>query len=235
MELIASFLGRTNVDLPVTLFRLFFSFVLGGLIGLEREWHRQSAGLRTHIVICLGSTLLTLMSFYIPQTFTHFQAGDPSRIAAQVVSGIGFLGGGAIFRMGVNVRGLTTAASIWVVAGIGMVVGAGMYLAALAGTGLVLFALFVMVPFEKKLFPVRSLRNLEIAMNGEKVKTDHLFPILEEHGIEVKVMDVSQSFEEKQVRIKLTVQLPEEVDWTELYRKLGAVEGIAKITLDQKI
>ncbi|MBE3064116.1 MAG: MgtC/SapB family protein, partial [Spirochaetes bacterium] len=135
----------------------------------------------------------------------------------------------------VNVRGLTTAASIWVVAGIGMVVGAGMYLAALAGTGLVLFALFVMVPFEKKLFPVRSLRNLEIAMNGEKVNTDHLFPILEQHGIEVKVMDVSQSFEEKQVRIKLTVQLPEEVDWTELYRKLGAVEGIAKITLDQKI
>ena len=235
MELVASFLGRTTVDLPVTLFRLFFSFVLGGLIGLEREWHRQSAGLRTHIVICLGSTLLTLMSIYIPQTFTHFQAGDPSRIAAQVVSGIGFLGGGAIFRMGVNVRGLTTAASIWVVAGIGMAVGAGMYLAALVGTGLVLFALFVMVPFERKLFPGRSLRNLEIALNAEKVKTDNVFPILERHGIEVKVMDVSQSFEEKQIRMKLTVQVPEDIDWTELYKALGSVEGIAKITLDQKI
>jgi putative Mg2+ transporter-C (MgtC) family protein len=175
------------------------------------------------------------MSIYIPQTFTHFQAGDPGRIAAQVVSGIGFLGGGAIFRMGVNVRGLTTAASIWVVAGIGMVVGAGMYIAALLGTGLVLFALFVMVPFEKKLFPARSLRNLEIAMNGEKPNTDRVFPILEEHGIEVKVMDVSQSFEEKQIRMKLTVQVPEEMDWTELYRKLGVVEGVAKITLDQKI
>jgi putative Mg2+ transporter-C (MgtC) family protein len=235
MDAIMAFLGRTSIDLPVTVFRLGLSFVVGAAIGIEREWHRQSAGLRTHMVICLGSTLLTLMSIYLPQTFTHFQAGDPARIAAQVVSGIGFLGGGAIFRMGVNVRGLTTAASIWVVAGLGMVVGAGMYATALIGTALVLVTLFVMVPFEKKLFPSRSLRNLEIAMTGEKVKTDNVFPILERHGIEVKVMDVSQSFEEKQIRMKLTVQVPEEVDWTELYKSLGSVQGIVKITLDQKI
>jgi putative Mg2+ transporter-C (MgtC) family protein len=235
MDAIMAFLGRTSIDLPVIVFRLGLSFVVGAAIGIEREWHRQSAGLRTHMVICLGSTLLTLMSIYLPQTFTHFQAGDPARIAAQVVSGIGFLGGGAIFRMGVNVRGLTTAASIWVVAGLGMVVGAGMYATALIGTALVLVTLFVMVPFEKKLFPSRSLRNLEIAMTGEKVKTDNVFPILERHGIEVKVMDVSQSFEEKQIRMKLTVQVPEEVDWTELYKSLGSVQGIVKITLDQKI
>jgi uncharacterized membrane protein YhiD involved in acid resistance len=110
-----------------------------------------------------------------------------------------------------------------------------MYVAALVGTGLVLFALFVMVPFERKLFPGRSLRNLEIALNAEKVKTDNVFPILERHGIEVKVMDVSQSFEEKQIRMKLTVQVPEDIDWTELYKALGSVQGIAKITLDQKI
>lgn len=235
MDAVMSFLGRTTIDLPVIAFRIGLSFVLGAAIGIEREWHRQSAGLRTHMVICLGSTLLTLMSIYLPQTFTHFQAGDPARIAAQVVSGIGFLGGGAIFRMGVNVRGLTTAASIWVVAGIGMVVGAGMYLTALIGTGAVLVTLFVMIPFEKKLFPGRSLRNLEIAMTGEKVKTDNVFPILARHGIEVKVMDVSQSFEEKQIRMKLTVQVPEEIDWTELYKSLGSVQGIVKITLDQKI
>jgi putative Mg2+ transporter-C (MgtC) family protein len=235
MDAIMVFLGRTTIDLPVIVFRLILSFFLGGIIGVEREWHRQSAGLRTHMVICLGSTLLTLMSIYLPQTFTHFQAGDPARIAAQVVSGIGFLGGGAIFRMGVNVRGLTTAASIWVVAGIGMVVGAGMYSTALIGTALVLFALFVMVPIERKLFPGRSLRNLEIAMTGEKVKTDNVFPILERHGIEVKVMDVSQSFEDKQIRMKLTVQVPEEIDWTDLYKSLGSVQGIVKITLDQKI
>jgi len=235
MDAIASFLGRTTIDLPITLFRMVLSLILGGFIGLEREWHRQSAGLRTHIVICLGSTLLTLLSIYIPQTYTHFQGGDPGRITAQVISGIGFLGGGAIFRLGANVRGLTTAASIWVVAGIGMVVGAGMYDAALIGTGLVLFVLFVLVSFEKRLFPGRSLRNLEVLLNGDRVNTDRIYPVLAEYGIEIKGVDVSQSFEENTVRLKLRVQVPEEIDLNEFYRKIGKVEGMAKITLDENI
>jgi putative Mg2+ transporter-C (MgtC) family protein len=214
---------------------LSLSFVLGGLIGLEREWHRQSAGLRTHIVICSGSTLLTLLSIYIPQTFTHFQGGDPARIAAQIVSGIGFLGGGAIFRLGANVRGLATAASIWVAAGIGMAVGAGMYAAAVVGTLIVLFALFVMVPFEKRLFPSLFFRNLEIAMNGSKLNTNKIIPILEKQGIEIKSMDVSQSFEEKTVRMRFVVQIPQEIALTELYKKLGTIDGISKISLDQKL
>jgi putative Mg2+ transporter-C (MgtC) family protein len=230
----ALFLAQTNVDLPVTAFRLFVSFILGGLIGLEREWHRQSAGLRTHIVISLGATMLTLLSLYIPQTYMRSQGGDPGRIAAQVISGIGFLGGGAIFRLGANVRGLTTAASIWVVAGIGMVVGAGMYDAALIGTGLVLFALFVMVPFEKKVFPGRTLRVLEIVMHGEKVNTDRIFPLLEEYGIEIKAVDISQSFQEKTIQLRLTVQVPDEVDWNKFYKRAGGMEGMSRITLDEK-
>jgi putative Mg2+ transporter-C (MgtC) family protein len=234
MQGIAAFLGQTEINLAVTTFRLVLSFILGGLIGLERERHRQSAGLRTHIVICLGATLLTLLSIYIPQTFRHFEGGDPGRIAAQVISGIGFLGGGAIFRLGANVRGLTTAASIWVVAGIGMVVGAGMYDAALIGTGLVLFALFVMVPFEKKVFPGRSLRVLEVEMHGEKVNTDRIFPLLEEYGIEIKAVDISQSFQEKTIQLRLTVQVPDEVDWNKFYKRAGGVEGVSKITLDEK-
>ncbi len=234
MHGIALFLAQTNVDLPVTAFRLLVSFILGGLIGLEREWHRQSAGLRTHIVISLGATMLTLLSLYIPQTYMRSQGGDPGRIAAQVISGIGFLGGGAIFRLGANVRGLTTAASIWVVAGIGMVVGAGMYDAALIGTGLVLFALFVMVPFEKKVFPGRTLRVLEIVMHGEKVNTDRIFPLLEEYGIEIKAVDISQSFQEKTIQLRLTVQVPDEVDWNKFYKRAGGMEGMSRITLDEK-
>lgn len=235
MDTIASFLGQTSVDLPVTLFRLFLSFILGGLIGLEREWHRQSAGLRTHILISLGATLLTLLSIYIPQTHKNFQGGDPGRIAAQVITGIGFLGGGAIFRLGANVRGLTTAASIWIVAGIGMAVGAGMYDAALIGTGLVLFALFMMVPFEKRLFPARPLRKLEIVMRGEKVNTDGIFPLLREHAIDVKSVGISQSFQSKTIRVKLTVQVPEGIEWNRFYREAGNMEGIASITLDEKL
>jgi putative Mg2+ transporter-C (MgtC) family protein len=235
MDVISEFLARTSVDLPVTLFRLLLSFILGGLIGLERGWHRQAAGLRTHMVICVGSTLLTLLSIYLPQTHTAFSGGDPGRIAAQIVSGIGFLGGGAIFRLGVNVRGLTTAASIWVVAGIGMAVGAGMYGGALIATAVVLFTLFVLVRFERRVFPARSLRNLEIVVNSEKIDTEKIFPILKSHGVTIRTLDVSQSFEEKTVRMRFAIFIPDQIDLKALYDKIGEVQGIAKITLDQKI
>jgi putative Mg2+ transporter-C (MgtC) family protein len=235
MDTIIPFLTQTYVDLPLTAFRLLLSFILGGLIGLEREWHRQAAGLRTHIVISLGATMLTLLSIYIPQTYTNFQGGDPGRIAAQVIASIGFLGGGAIFRFGANVRGLTTAAAIWVVAGIGMLIGAGMYAAALIGTGLVLFALFVLVPFEKRVFPGRSLRALEIVVHGEQVNTDPIYSLLGEHGIEIKAVDVSQSFQDKTIRLKFTVQVPEEFNWNAVFARAGSVEGISKITLDEKL
>ena len=108
--------GSTEISFETAMLRLLVSFVAGMLIGVEREAHSQPAGMRTHILISLGSTLAMLLSIYIPQTFTGFQNGDPGRIAAQVVTGIGFLGAGAILRFGVNVKGLTTAASIWAMA-----------------------------------------------------------------------------------------------------------------------
>lgn len=235
MERIAQFLTGTHINIPVTLFRLFLGFLLGGLIGLEREWHRQSAGLRTHIIICTGSCLLTLLSIYIPQTYTHFRNGDPGRIAAQIVSGIGFLGGGAILRYGVNIRGLTTAASIWVVAGIGMTAGAGMYAAAFIGTGFILFTLFVMAPFEKRLFPGMSLRRLIVAMEGKNPDTEGVLPILKAEGIDVKSMDISQSFIKKTLHLRFVVHIPQDLGWTELYRKLGKLSGVSQVSLDQKL
>jgi len=105
--------------------RLVLGFLAGGLIGLERSSRRQVAGLRTHILIATGATLLMLLSIYIPQQFNPQGNNDPGRIAAQVVSGIGFLGAGAIIRLGNSIRGLTTAASLWFVAAVGLAVGAG--------------------------------------------------------------------------------------------------------------
>lgn len=106
--------------------RLITAGILGGFIGLERESHGRPAGLRTHILVCVGSTLIMIVSAY---AFPEFGLSrDPARLAAQVVSGIGFLGAGTIMREGANIRGLTTAASLWVVAGIGLAVGSGFYL-----------------------------------------------------------------------------------------------------------
>ena len=124
--------------------KILTSAFLGGLIGLERESNGKDAGVRTYSLVCLGSALVMIVSFGI----TKGQAGaDPSRIAAQVVSGIGFLGAGAILRSEKgSIKGLTTAAGIWTAAGIGLACGLGMYYAAMFATG---FTLFILVVFSR--------------------------------------------------------------------------------------
>jgi putative Mg2+ transporter-C (MgtC) family protein len=126
--------------------RLTLAAVLGGAIGFERELRDREAGLRTHLLVCLGSALFTIVSAY---GFRDFLTGgdqviraDPTRIAAQIVTGIGFLGAGAIIRQGLTVRGLTTAATLWVSAAIGIACGAGYYSGAVIGTVVTLIALW---------------------------------------------------------------------------------------------
>ena len=118
--------------------RLVLSVILSGLIGLERQIHRRTAGLRTHILVCLGSSLIMLTSLHIFDIYKNMVPLDPTRIAAGVITGIGFLGAGAIIREREGVKGLTTAASLWVSAAIGLAVGCGFYSAALVTTVLTL-------------------------------------------------------------------------------------------------
>ena len=122
--------------------RLILSVLLSGLIGFERQLHKRTAGLRTHILVALGSCLIMLTSLYVFDIYKGIAAVDPSRIAAGVITGIGFLGAGAIIREPEGIKGLTTAASLWVVAGIGLAVGCGFYLAAITTTTLAFLALF---------------------------------------------------------------------------------------------
>ena len=128
------------------LLRVVLAAALGGAIGFERELREREAGLRTHMLVSVGAALFTVVSAY---AWTDWQFSnesgvvfDPTRIAAQIVTGIGFLGAGAIIRQGLSVRGLTTAATLWVVAAIGMASGAGYYAAAVITTALVLFSLW---------------------------------------------------------------------------------------------
>lgn len=134
--------------------RLLLTLVLSGLIGLERQVHRRDAGLRTHILVSLGSCLIMLTSLYVFDIYKEQTALDPVRIAAGVVTGIGFLGAGTIIRESDGVRGLTTAASLWVVAGIGLAVGVGFNRVAIYTTALVLIVLhflrYVEVPLSKE-------------------------------------------------------------------------------------
>ncbi|MCL2721658.1 MAG: MgtC/SapB family protein [Treponema sp.] len=137
----------TEMDIII---RLCLAFAAGAIIGIERSSRKQVAGLRTHILISLGASCLMLLSIWLPQQLGD---GDPGRIAAQVVAGMGFLGAGAIIKLGNNIRGLTTAASLWLTAAIGLTIGAGMYIAAITVVVLALITLVLLHVIERKLFP----------------------------------------------------------------------------------
>lgn len=132
--------------------RLVTTLILSGLIGFERQSHKRTAGLRTHILVALGSCLIMLTSLYVFDIYKEISRPDPARIAAGVITGIGFLGAGTIIREKEGIRGLTTAASLWVVAGIGLASGCGFLNAAVYTTILALVVLFLLRRFESVVF-----------------------------------------------------------------------------------
>lgn len=135
--------------------RLVLAAVLAGLVGIEREAKGRAAGFRTHILVCMGSTLIMLTGLHLLAAYQGTVQMDPARMAAQVVSGIGFLGAGTIIQFRDSIRGLTTAASVWAAAGIGLAVGSGFYVGAVSATAIVLVALYGLRRIEQR---VRSKR-----------------------------------------------------------------------------
>ena len=133
----------------IEVMRLIAAALLGGVIGLERQQRHKSAGLRTHILVSLGSCLVMLIPYKLYAGVQGLTNADPARLAAQVVSGIGFLGVGTIMKEGLTIKGLTTAASLWVVAGVGLAVGAGYYVGAVTTTVLSVLALTYLPRFER--------------------------------------------------------------------------------------
>jgi putative Mg2+ transporter-C (MgtC) family protein len=141
--------------------RLLLTLFLSGLIGLERQVHRRDAGLRTHILVALGSCLIMLTSLYVFDIYKDQVSLDPSRIAAGVITGIGFLGAGTIIREPEGVRGLTTAASLWVVSGIGLAVGCGFIRVAIYTTVLVLAVLYFLRYIEDLILNNPKIKNID--------------------------------------------------------------------------
>ena len=191
----------TSLSWPHVLLRLSVAAALGGAIGLERELRERGAGLRTHLVVCLGSALFTLVSAY---AFVGPHV-DPTRIAAQIVSGIGFLGAGAIIRQGLSVRGLTTAATLWLVAAIGMASGAGYYDAAIiatAGALLTLGPLRIVAYRATRRFRSETERLLvEVAAGGSPAP---VIEAVERYG-RVVSLDVSQEGDRRGIAIDIAL------------------------------
>jgi putative Mg2+ transporter-C (MgtC) family protein len=168
--------------------RLFLSALLGSVIGFERERLDWAAGLRTHMLVCVGATLFMLVSAF---GFADVLSArnvilDPSRIAAQVVSGIGFLGAGTIIFRREVIRGLTTAASLWAVAAIGLSVGGGLYGAAISTTVLVLVILFGLKPIERRIFASRRPQVITLVANRQEINIREIESAVEGAGLQLR-------------------------------------------------
>lgn len=175
--------------------RLLIAVALGGVVGIERQRYDWAAGLRTHMIVCLGSALIMIVSAYGFADITG-KPGislDPSRIAAQVVSGIGFLGAGTIlFLKNEVIKGLTTAAGLWAVAGIGLAVGSGLFLAATVSTVLVLIILVVVKPYKKRLTRPVQRNEIELLVNRETSSLTEIEAIAKAHKFSFSQIVIEQ-------------------------------------------
>ena len=218
-------MGLNDIDMML---RLFIAAILSGLIGYEREVHGRLAGFRTHILVGVGSTLIMLTSMYIFDIYRGHATPDPGRIAAQVVSGIGFLGAGTIIRFKASVRGLTTAASLWTVAGLGLAVGAGLFIPATFTTILVLAALFFLNRVERGMIRRDWYKSLEIDTKAGASQLQEIRSLLSEYDVEIKDFDVKRSSSSEDLIIKISVKLLTNEYDNEIIAKLRDLDGVRK-------
>lgn len=204
--------------------RIILAVVMGGLIGIEREYSNRPAGLRTHILVSVGSALVMLISMY------GFTYGDPARLAAQVISGIGFLGAGTIIRNGSNVKGLTTAASLWVCAGIGLAIGNGYYFGAITTTAVVVITLFLLRFLERKL-PICLYRRITLICKERPGLVGDIGSCLGNLDISIDKIKLKRKESTKNLlTIQLIVKLKHKTQFETLLSELNNVKGIEQIS-----
>lgn len=216
--------------------RLLLASFLGGLIGLEREIHGRPAGFRTHLLVSLGACLFTISSFEVYSIFGNFSGNgpvgvDPGRIAAQVVPGIGFLGAGAIIRERASIRGLTTAACLWVAAALGIACGIGLYWLAISVTLVALVNLLLLKEVERRL-----TRDTYVMVKvwgedrGDFLAT--VYQVLNETGIENVDAKLQKDLEKGVISIELQVKQARKGSSVELLTRLSAVDGVKRVSID---
>jgi len=201
-------------DISTVLGKLFIAAILGGVIGLERERRGRPAGLRTHLLVCVGVTLMMLVSEHMFVNYQGYKNDsilriDPARIAAQIVTGIGFLGAGTIIRFRTSVRGLTTAASLWVVAGIGLAVGSGFILPAVFAT-VIAIATLILVPFVEKKVKRDEYRTIKILIDGQDHFLDKIKSILEVNSVKLQKYKFEKNIQKNEIMYDITVKFRDE-------------------------
>jgi putative Mg2+ transporter-C (MgtC) family protein len=215
--------------------RLVLAALLGGAVGLEREIHGRPAGIRTYLILSMGTALLMVLSEYL---LVFYQArypdlglqGDPGRIAGQAITGIGFLGGGVIIRYKDSIRGLTTAACVWLVCSVGLAVGAGFYVVGVAVTLLTLLALIGLKAWERRM-KKDWFENLQVLSQDLPGQTTRMTGLIVQHGFEVITFGLKRDAEKKELEAIYQLRVRAIQPKREILQDLLELEGVKAVSL----
>lgn len=218
------------MSVGIVAMRLFLAALLGGLVGLDRETKKRAAGLRTHVLVSLGSALVMITSAYIFEQYRGLTNMDPARLGAQVISGIGFLGAGTIIKQGTTVKGLTTAASLWAVACIGLAAGIGFYTAAILA-GIVVFMTLVLLSKFEKVFRRKSSDELDISMRLQNTpgKLGEMVSAIGKLGMQINNVSIEYE-EEDYLTVQLTLSLSKNDDAEDILAIVKEIPGVHMVS-----
>ncbi len=211
------------------LLRLGLALILGGVVGFERERDSQPAGLRTHMILVLGACLAAIISEEMGARF----GSDPTRLAAQVISGIGFLGVGAILRFGFNIKGLTTATTLWTMAIVGLAVGFGYYLLGALTTVFMIIILTIMNVIEKKFVRINLIRNIVVDVDYQDGIIRTVRKAISNIAEKVVSFSVRKSVRSSRLRLTIVAQFRRSESVEDLVELLSKIEGLRSIKIDQ--
>lgn len=218
-------INSTEVTAIGAFFKLLLSGILGAAIGVERKHKGQRAGMRTIALIAMGATLAMLVSIYIPQVYMGLKNGDPGRIAAQVVSGIGFLGAGAIIQSKGSVRGLTTAAVIWITAMVGLAVGSGMYLISTITTVLILIILTILDKYEKQLRLNWESKFIRLKLGSINDNIEPYLALFEKHSVHVSDTYIRYDYTLPATTVNFMIRTKGNTNFIKLFEEIHALNG----------
>lgn len=208
--------------------RIIMAFVLGGLIGMERESMNRPAGFRTHILVCVGAALVMYTNILLTEQYRGIIPVDPTRIGAQVISGIGFLGAGTIIKEGVSIKGLTTAASLWTVGCLGLAIGSGFYELSLYTTVLILIVLQTFGWLESKAIKLKRDVIFYIEINNTAGQINRLNAVMDEMGCRLTNVAVSNISDDKS-SIKVYIKHPKGINTFAIVDRINQIPGILSI------
>ena len=210
------------------LVRLLLAGILGGIVGYEREHTHRPAGFRTHILVCVGSALVMITSEFIFEKYKFASNVDPARLGAQVISGIGFLGAGTIIRDGFNVKGLTTAASLWAVSCVGIATGIGFYAGAIMATVLIFITLIVLKKMEL-IFPKKlKYKTIFVESDNKPGQIGHISCVFDKHNTDIKNIEFINN-ENEQFIVKLIAKAPNNLAGKGIMSDLQELQGVRKV------